>query len=191
MARAASRTMSLAERWAETIYQIATTRNRLKIILTPVGLLFWFGLSGLLVFVSLWLDSLLPVHLSFSPPSNLFLSLPLLVIGAAVGLGTIYSFIKARGSPVPLNPPQKLITTGLYARVRNPMLLGWIIMLFGIGILLNSISLIFIFTPLFICLNILYLKTIEEKEMEKKFGKEYLNYKKSVPMFIPRFGKRE
>lgn len=92
---------------------------------------------------------------------------------------------------MPLNPPQKLITTGLYSQIRNPMLLGWIIMLFGVGILLNSISLILIFTPLFILLNILYLKTIEEKEMEKKFGEEYLEYKKSVPMFIPRFGKRK
>ena len=68
------------------------------------------------------------------------------------------------------------------------MVLGWIIMLFGLGVLLKSISLIFIFTPLFIFLNVLYLKTIEEKEMEKKFGRQYLEYKESVPMFIPRFG---
>jgi len=51
--------------------------------------------------------------------------------------------------------------------------------------------LIFILTPLFILLNILYLKTIEEKEMEKKFGQQYLKYKESVPMFIPRFGKQQ
>ena len=71
------------------------------------------------------------------------------------------------------------------------MLLGWFIMLFGLGILLNSISLILIFTPLFILLNIFYVKTIEEKEMEKKFGKQYLEYKKNVPMFIPRLSKRK
>jgi len=59
--------------------------------------------------------------------------------------------------------------------------------LLGVGILLNSISVIFIFKPLFVCLNIIYLKTIEEKEMEKKFGEAYLKYKESVPMFIPRF----
>jgi len=70
------------------------------------------------------------------------------------------------------------------------MVTGWIIMMFGVGVLLNSISLIFIFTPLFLLLNILYLKTIEEKEMEKKFGQEYLKYKESVPMFIPRFRRR-
>jgi len=183
--------MRLADKYAEFIYQVATTKNKFRIVVTPIGIILWFGLSVLFIFASLWLDELLPVHLSLSPLSNIFLSLPLLVIGATLGLGTIYSFIKARGSPVPFNPPKKLITTGLYSWVRNPMILGWIIMLFGVGILLNSISLIFIFTPLFILLNVLYLKTIEEKEMEKKFGKEYLNYKESVPMFILRFRKRK
>jgi len=182
--------MSLADKCAEFIYRVATTKNKFKIIMTPIGIILWFGLSVLFVFASLWLDKLLPLRLSLPTPTNIFLSLPLLVIGAILALGTVYSFIKARGSPVPLNPPKKLIITGLYSWVRNPMLLGWIIMLFGIGILLNSISLIFILTPLFILLNILYIKTIEEKEMEKKFGKEYLKYKESVPMFIPRFGKR-
>lgn len=182
--------MGLADKYAEFIYQIATTENKLKIIMTSMGLIFWFGLSVVLVLASLWLDKLLPMYRLLAPPINLFLSLPLIVIGSSLSLWTVYNFFRARGSPVPLNPPKKLVTTGLYSHIRNPMLLGWIIMLFGVGILLNSISLIFILTPLFILTNILYLKTIEEREMERKFGQEYLEYKKSVPMFIPRFVKR-
>ncbi len=69
------------------------------------------------------------------------------------------------------------------------MIAGWIMVLLGLGLLLNSVSLIFIFAPLFILLNVLYLKAIEEKEMEKKFGQQYLRYKESVPMFIPGFSK--
>jgi protein-S-isoprenylcysteine O-methyltransferase Ste14 len=182
--------MSLANRWAEFIYRVATSKNKLKIVLTPVGLTFWFGLSGLLVFASLWLDKFLPARLFLPLPINIFLSVLLLVIGTTLCLWTVYSFVKARGSPVPLNPPQRLVTTGLYSRVRNPMIIGWMVMLLGVGLLLNSISLIFIFTPLFLLLNILYLKTVEEKEMGKKFGQEYLKYKESVPMFIPRFRKK-
>jgi len=182
--------MSLTDRWAEFIYRIATTKNKLKIIITPIGIIFWFSLSVVFVLASLWLDKLLPVHLLISPPINLFLSVPLLVIGSSLALWTVYNFYKARGSPVPLNPPKELVTTGLYSRVRNPMLLGWFILLFGLGILLNSFSLLFIFSPLFVLLNVLYVKTVEEKEMEKKFGQQYLKYKESVPMFIPRFGKR-
>jgi protein-S-isoprenylcysteine O-methyltransferase Ste14 len=159
--------------------------------MTPIGIIFWFSLSGLFVMASLWLDKLWPVPLLLSMSSRIFLSLPLLLVGAVLALSTVYSFTKARGSPVPLNPPRRLVTTGLYNWIRNPMLLGWIMMLFGIGILLNSISLLLIFTPLFILLNVVYLKTVEEKEMEKKFSKEYLSYKKRVPMFIPRLGKRQ
>ena len=183
--------MSSGDRLAGFIFRIATTRNRLKIAMVPVGITFWFGLSVLFVFASLWLDMILPVHISLPTPTNIFLSLPLLLIGATLDLLTFYRFAKARGTPVPLNPPKKLITEGIYSWVRNPMLLGWLIMLFGMGILLNSFYLIFILTPLFILLNTLYLKTIEEKEMEKKFGEDYLRYKQSVPLFIPKIGRRK
>ncbi len=183
--------MSLGDKYAEFVYRVATTRSRLKIIITPIGIIFWFGLSALFIFASLWIDKLFSTQLFIPQPINVFISVSLLVIGATLSLGTVYNFIKARGSPVPLNPPKELIITGLNSWIRNPMLLGWFIMLFGMGILLNSISLILIFTPLFIFINILYLKAVEEKEMEKKFGEQYLKYKESVPMFIPRFGKRK
>ena len=183
--------MSLGDKYAEFVYRIATTRNKLRTVATPIGIIIWFGLSALFVFASLWVDKLLPVQILLTARTNIFLSLPLLIIGATLALWTAYTFVKARGTPVPLNPPKKLIITGLYSWIRNPMLLGWIIMLFGVGVLLNSFSLIVIFTPLFIMINILYLKTIEEKEMEKKFGEQYLKYKERVPMFIPRFSKRK
>ena len=101
-------------------------------------------------------------------------------------LWSFLHFIKVKGTPVPLNPPPKLVTTGPYAYIRNPMLTGLFILLFGLGVLLGSISLVFIFTPLFILLNVLELRTIEEPELEKRLGKEYLEYKKRVSMFIPR-----
>lgn len=174
---------------AETIYGIATTRSKLKIILTPVGITFWFSLSLAFVFASLWLDALLPAPPLLPVPASIFLSLPILAVGGALVFRSVYSFFKSRGTPVPLNPPQKLVNTGIYLRARNPMILGWFIMLFGVGLLLNSMSLLFIFAPLFVLLNILYLKLVEEKEMEKKFGQQYLEYKKRVPMFFPRFDK--
>jgi len=181
--------MGLGDKWAEAVYRMATTKSRLKILVIPVGITFWFGLSAVFVLLALWLDRLLSVRLPLSLPVNLFLSVPLIVIGAGLCLWTVGAFFIARGSPVPLKPPQKLVTSGLYSYIRNPMLLGWFILLVGLGIRLNSSALIFIFTPIFILLNVLYLKTVEEKEMEKKFGQQYLKYKESVPMFIPGLGK--
>lgn len=182
--------MNLANRWAELIYRLATTKSRLKIILTPIGVTFWLSLLVVLVLASIWLDRILPIHISIPSPTNLILGILLLLIGLSLSGWPILSFIRARGSPVPINPPKSLVVKGLYAYIRNPMVLGNIVILFGVGILLSSFSLIFIFAPLFILLNFFYLKTIEEREMEKKFGQEYLEYKKEVPMFLPRFGKR-
>lgn len=182
--------MGLSDRIAEKIYRIAMTRNKLKIIMTPVGIIFWVSLLVLFIYASLWLDRFLPVTVLLPRPINMLLSGLLLVMAAVITLWPVYRFFRVRGSPVPINPPQELVTTGMYARVRNPMVLGWIILMFGLGLLLNSISLMFIFTPFFLIINILYLKTIEEKELEKKFGQQYVKYKKAVPMFFPRFSNK-
>ena len=112
--------------------------------------------------------------------------MPILAIGLFLTLWSILHFIKVKGTPVPFNPPPKLVTTGPYAFARNPMLTGVFILLFGFGILFRSISLVFIFTPLFILFNVLELRAIEEPELEKRLGKDYFEYKKRVPMFIPR-----
>jgi protein-S-isoprenylcysteine O-methyltransferase Ste14 len=65
------------------------------------------------------------------------------------------------------------------------MVTGIFIILFGLGILYSSITLILLFTPLFIFINIWELKTIEEPELEKRLGDEDLEYKSKTPMFIP------
>jgi hypothetical protein len=54
-----------------------------------------------------------------------------------------------------------------------------------LGILYNSLALILIFTPLFIFINYWELKRVEEPELEKRLGQEYIDYKKRVPMFFP------
>jgi len=63
---------------------------------------------------------------------------------------------------------------------------GIYILLFGFGVLFRSVSLVAIFSPLFILLDVLELKKIEETELERRLGREYLEYKKKVPMFFPR-----
>jgi protein-S-isoprenylcysteine O-methyltransferase Ste14 len=71
------------------------------------------------------------------------------------------------------------------------MMTGLFITLFGLGIWCRSISLVFIFSPLFVLLSAWELKAIEEPELEKRLGKEYIEYKKRVPMFFPWMKPRE
>lgn len=66
------------------------------------------------------------------------------------------------------------------------MALGGLLVLESIGFYTGSLSLIFFFAPLPVVLYALYIKAIEEPELEMRFGQEYVDYKKRVPMFIPR-----
>jgi len=181
--------MSLRERWVELLYQALKSPPKRRALVTPIGIVFWLSLTALLVFASLWVDGLAHFPMFVSAPLSFVIGSILLALGAFVDLWPVVRFFRARGAPVPLNPPQELVTTGLYAYVRNPMVSGWLSGMFGLGVLLGSISFTFIFTPLFAILNVIYLKAIEERELEKKFGEVYLRYKEKVPMFIPRLRK--
>jgi protein-S-isoprenylcysteine O-methyltransferase Ste14 len=178
--------MSLRDKWINILYKTATSSRKIRTLLTPVGAVFFLAFIVLFIVVSLWLDKFLGFPNLLPTLWNTIVPIPILAIGLFLMSWSMLHFIKVNGTPVPFNPPPKLVTTGPYAYSRNPMLTGAFILLFGIGILFNSVSLAFIFTPIFILLNVLELKAIEEPELEKRFGKEYTEYRKRVPMFIIR-----
>jgi protein-S-isoprenylcysteine O-methyltransferase Ste14 len=178
--------MSLREKCIKQIYRIATGSSRIRTLLTPIGALFFVLLVVAFIAVSFQVDKFLQFPKLLLAPFNIIISVPILTISLFFILWSVVHFVKVKGTPVPFNPPPKLVTTGPYAYARNPMLTGVFILFFGFGILFGSISLVFIFTPLFILLIVLELIAIEEPELEKRLGKEYLEYKKNVPMFIPR-----
>ncbi len=68
------------------------------------------------------------------------------------------------------------------------MLTGVFVFLFGLGFGVNSVSLVFFFTPLYVLVNVWELKQIEEPELTKRLGDEYVEYHRQTPMFIPGFG---
>ena len=177
--------MTFRDRAINVIYKAATSSKRVRTLLTPIGAIFFFLLTALFVVLSLQVDRMLKFPKLLSEPLNSALSVPVLLVGLLIYLWTVLLFYKAKGTPVPFNPPPKVVTTGPYAHCRNPMLTSVFILLFGLAIQFRSVSLFFIFTPLYILLNVLELKTIEEPELAKRLGKEYLEYKKSTPMFIP------
>jgi protein-S-isoprenylcysteine O-methyltransferase Ste14 len=181
--------MSLTGKLVDLIYKIAVSDWKKKVVLAPlVGLLFLSLLSGF-IFVSLFIDRILEFPKILVNKLNFIIGAPVLILGFVVMTASVYQFIKMKGTPVPLSPPPKLVRTGLYKYSRNPMLSGIFMLFFGLGIILNSISLVFIFTPVFILIMTWELKNIEEPELEKRLGKEYLEYKKEVPMFFPRLKK--
>jgi protein-S-isoprenylcysteine O-methyltransferase Ste14 len=106
-------------------------------------------------------------------------------LGVALYLWTIVLFANAEGTQVPVVPTQRLVTAGPYAVSRNPMLTSAIIMVCGGGVALDSWS--FMAGGLMIpTAYLLYIKLVEERELEARFGEEYLSYKSSTPFIVPK-----
>jgi protein-S-isoprenylcysteine O-methyltransferase Ste14 len=111
----------------------------------------------------------------------------LLISASGVGLylWTIVLFAKARGTQVPVAPTQTVVTSGPYAVSRNPMLTRAIFMVCGAGMLFNSLS--FMLAGLVVPTSyLIYIKLVEEAELEARFGEAYLSYKKSTPFIVPK-----
>jgi len=138
-----------------------------------------------LMILALQVDRMLGLPRLFPPPYNTNVAVPILAAGLLLIAWSIFHFFRVNGRPMSFNPLPKLCTTGPYAHCRYPVLTGIFILLFGLGLLFRSFSLVFLFTPLFIFINFLELKAIEEPELEHRLGRGYLTYRERVPMFIP------
>jgi protein-S-isoprenylcysteine O-methyltransferase Ste14 len=181
--------VSVTGKWINLIYRVATGDWKTKLLFAPIVGLFFLGLIGCFILLPFVVDrSLHFPRISYSPWNQLVGGLAV-AFGLFLMLLSVSYFVRARGTPVPLSPPPKLVTVGPYRLVRNPMLTGIFIQLFGLGIFFGSVSLLFIFTPLFVVINVWELKKVEEPELAKRLGKDYTEYSERVPMFFPWFKK--
>ena len=145
-------------------------------------LLFSFILPvSVLIIVPLSIERNFRMQYMFTSAPGLFLIfLGLFIMGL-----TISSFIKiGKGTLAPWSPTKKLVIAGLHGHVRNPMILGVLIVLIGESILFLSVN-IFAWVVIFFLLNNIYFSVYEEPNLEERFGDEYREYKKNVPRWIP------
>ena len=81
-----------------------------------------------------------------------------------------------------------IVTTGIYAHVRHPQYLGFLLLTFGMNLEWTTFFTVLLW-PVILVLYYRLAKS-EEKYSEEQFGEEYRKYKRSVPMFIPRIRKK-
>ena len=159
----------------------------LLLLLAPI---FLFFLPYLFIRLGARLDQWLQLPPILNPPFNLILGWLLILPSWLFGMWSNYSqFNIGRGTPVPLMATQKLIIEPPYTYCRNPMALGAIGMYLGVAILFRSIGAV-ILVMLFAGSLLTYIKFVEEKEMQSRFGQEYLAYKQQTPFLMPRFRNR-
>ena len=93
--------------------------------------------------------------------------------------------IQGLGTPAPIAPAQRLVVTGLYRWVRNPMYVAVSLLIFGQGLLFGSARLLQYGLIVWLgCFAFVVL--YEEPALSRKFGKEYEEFCVQVPRWIPR-----
>lgn len=184
-ARAAEIAMSLRERWIDLLYRVATGTKGSRALLTPIGITIFGAVTAAFVLAALLVDRLLGLPSLLPERARLPVSLAVMALGLAATAWSVSHFLRVRGTPVPFNPPPKVVATGPYRYARNPMLTGVFLFLFGLGLAVDSLSLVFVFTPLYVLFNVWELKAIEEPELVRRFGDEYIEYRRRTPMFVP------
>jgi protein-S-isoprenylcysteine O-methyltransferase Ste14 len=124
--------------------------------------------------------------------------LPFRILGAlmiAAGLPVLLDpfvrfAIQGLGTPAPVAPPQRLVVTGLYRYVRNPMYVAVALLVLGQGLVFGSVRLLeygVIVWLAFYAFVVFY----EEPKLRHQFGKEYEQFCARVPRWVPRLKRVE
>lgn len=133
------------------------------------------------------------LNLSVFPPTpyNYWLAFPVFAFGWFWMIWSNITLLKiGKGTSLEIaglgvNVTQKLVIAGPYAYVRNPMVFGYFIAFgVGLGFLLHSLAGLIV-CPLALMLYGAYLKVWEEKGLVARFGQDYIEYRKQVPMLVP------
>ena len=114
------------------------------------------------------------------------LAIPLWVLGAAGLLWCAWDFAeKGEGTPAPIDAPKKLVVTGLYRYVRNPMYVSALTILLGQFLWFGSrwvfAYMLFMFTAFH-----LFITNYEEPNLKRLFGAHFERYARAVPRWLPR-----
>ena len=131
-------------------------------------------------------------HVSVAIPSDL-IQLPAILV-AALGLYMIIwvstAFVRqGQGTPNPIEPPTRLVITGLYRFVRNPMYVGALLIILAEAVYFRSAWLVLYAFGIWAALHI-ELVIFEEPQLKKRFGADYEQYLKTVPRWIPKIRSR-
>jgi protein-S-isoprenylcysteine O-methyltransferase Ste14 len=112
--------------------------------------------------------------------------LALLGLGLVLFIASVWRFaVEGKGTLAPWDPPRVFVVRGPYRFVRNPMISGVILLLFGEASVLLSWPHA-VWAVSFLLLNGIYIPLVEEPQLKRRFGESYCEYCRHVRRFIPR-----
>jgi len=179
----AETTMNSYKKWSEREYSKA---QRMVAVIFG-GIVFWIIIPFLIVVGFTFIDPRLTLPRFFYGWMNILMALGLMATGWLFANWTVkVQFSLGRGTPIPLMATQKLVVKRPYTYCRNPMTLGTTAFYLGIAIGTGSLSALGL-SLIYPVAILIYIKLFEERELEERFGVEYLEYKQRTPFLIPRF----
>ena len=152
--------------------------NKLELKLPPAAL-------TLIVGAMMWITSEPMPADNYAISWVVTISVITLSVGAFFSVMGVIEFKKAKTTVDPRVPQQtsSLVNSGIYKLSRNPMYLGFLLMLIALAIYLSKIY-AFLFLPLFIIYMNRFQILPEERFMKNMFGEEYASYLSKVRRWI-------
>ncbi|MBW2388592.1 MAG: isoprenylcysteine carboxylmethyltransferase family protein [Deltaproteobacteria bacterium] len=139
-----------------------------------------------------WLaHQLLPMPLPLPSGIRTGLAGVLAFMGIAVWLACLDTFSRhGRGTPLPADAPRRLVTTGLFRRVRNPIMAAELAVIWAEALYLAGLGVTLYAIAMTVTAHWMVVH-IEEPELRERFGQSYAEYCQSVPRWLPGPGRRK
>ncbi len=138
------------------------------------------GLGG--VWVPWWI---LTRHAGSATPA-VWEAVPVIAAGAALYLWCVWNFAAVGGgTPGLWDAPTRIVATGPYRWVRNPIYIGALLVVLGEAWLFLSPPLLAYAGAMAVFCH-LFVTGYEERTLSRRFGRAYLEYRRTVPRWIPR-----
>lgn len=111
-----------------------------------------------------------------------------LLICAGVGflLSAFALFALHQGTPAPVAPTRTLVVSGVYRFVRNPMYLSVLAIILGQALLFGSWWVV-LYAVIVLIAVVTFVIGYEEPTLTGTYGEQYLEYRRNVPAWWPRF----
>jgi protein-S-isoprenylcysteine O-methyltransferase Ste14 len=135
--------------------------------------------AGLMWLLSSWLP------LGFEIPARSLAAALIALLGASISIAGVVSFRRAKTTvnPMRVTAASSLVTSGVFARTRNPMYLGLLVMLLGWSVWLANFAALPVL-PLFVAYINRFQIAPEERALKEIFGEAYSAYMTSTRRWL-------
>jgi protein-S-isoprenylcysteine O-methyltransferase Ste14 len=109
----------------------------------------------------------------------------LMIAGASVWIACLDVFSRrGRGTPFPLDAPSRLVTSGPFGVIRNPIMAAELAFIWGEALYFGSFGILAYAAAVTLAAHLLVTR-VEEPELRERFGEQFEAYCRRVPRWLP------